>query len=285
MFGQTLTVSSDQYSKDGTNNVINVRPGTVVTITASLGGATSTSWTSNPIGITAVGNQATLTFSTEIDVFVYFMNGATVVATKWVKLFPNPGVASGLLTQQNVRDCPNTTRNFLAADYNENFDYQWQEWTGSWVNLTANPNYSAINHSLTLQVNSSTVTKRFRAMIKNPSCLGAIDYTAEVIVLEVYQQPTFTISDNKPLSFCGTEIITYTITVTGGTPDYTVSLIGSSRPYVLVSPNNQSSVNVTTSGGTAQFDVRLANPPAPGQTVTGFTTSYIVVDDNGCYGY
>ena len=107
--------------------------------------------------------------------------------------------------------------------------------------------------------------------------------TSNTLVFTVHGYPTFTISDNMPLNLCGDEIVTYTITVTGGTPNYTVNLVQSTHPYVLVAPNNQTSVTVTSSGGTAQFNVMLANPPAPGQTVSGFATGYTVIDQNGCY--
>ncbi|AHB41790.1 PKD protein [candidate division SR1 bacterium RAAC1_SR1_1] len=113
---------------------------------------------------------------------------------------------------------------------------------------------------------------------------GACWSTSNTLVFTVHGYPTITsIVDNMPLTICGSDIITYTITVVGGTPNYTVSLVQSTHPYVLVAPNNQPNVTVTSSGGTAQFDVRLATPPASGTQITGFTTGYIVIDSNGCY--
>ncbi len=299
-FGQTLTLTTQNYdpvviSTTSENKTVNIRSMTELTIVASGGGETywtvgenlvTTETPSNPeFPITnPTNNTVTITIPLAYENFVLTVYFASPVVSIPITLVRNDEPIPGLLNQQNVRDCPNTTRNFLAADYNENFDYQWEEWNGSWVSLIANPNYSENNHSLTLQVNSSTLGKRFRAMVKNRNCLGAIDYTGEVVVLEVYERPTFTISDNMTEIVCSGQVVTYSITVTGGTPNYTVSLIGSSHPYVLVSPNNQSSVNLTVDGDSAQFDIMLSNPPVPGEQITGFTTTYVVVDQNGCYG-
>ena len=127
-----------------------------------------------------------------------------------------------------------------------------------------------------LPVGTNSITARSQ----QGTCWSPLSDPIEIVV---NGYPTFTISDDMPETICGDEIVTYTITVTGGTPNYTVSLVESSHPYIMVSPYDQTNVTVTVDGGQAIFSVRLQNPPNAGEQVIGFTTSYIVVDQNGCY--
>lgn len=284
-FGQILTLTTQNYdpvviSTTSENKTVNIRSMTELTIVASGGGETywtvgenlvTTETPSNPeFPITnPTNNTVTITIPLAYENFVLTVYFASPVVSIPITLVRNDEPIPGLLNQQNVRDCPNTTRNFLAADYNENFDYQWEEWNGSWVSLIANPNYSENNHSLTLQVNSSTLGKRFRAMVKNPNCLGAIDYTGEVVVLEVYPLPTATFSPGTGI--CAGEEVELVVTPAGATAPYSVTMNNGTGD--LVTPNNTNPVINVGSGETARFSV------IPAETIT---YQFTITDSNQC---
>lgn len=283
--GQNLTISSSGYSsRSCTDGEINVRPGTEVTIITTLPvGATATYWTADQIlsatnpaqsfPITApAANTVSLVMPVtydEIVVTVYY--NTTPTSSSYVKLIRNTNTADGLLTvQQDVQDCPGVSKNFTATtDALTGFSYEWQEFTTSWVSLGISSYYSVTGRVLNLQTHVSIEGKRFRAFVKNDNCLGAIDTTAEVIVQDVYEQPTATFSPNT--NVCAGDQVSLVVSPTNGQAPYTVSLNNNTGDLVI--PNNVSPVTGIGVGGTATFSVQ------PSATVT---YHFIVTDSNGC---
>ena len=281
--GETLTVSSPGYSKQATSGapgvtpvVINVRPGTTLTLVASGSGATY--WTADqaltsptfPISSPA-SNTVTLIMPAtyaSITITVYFgspSNLAIFVLTR------NIDVAAGLIsTQQNVQGCSGVGFSFPATNpFQTGFVYTWLEYNGTtWVGLGSNSYYSATGHVLNVQANSSILSKRFKCVVSNPDCFGAIDETAEVVVQSVYVLPTATFSAGSGI--CPGQNVNLIVTPAAGVGPYSVTMNNGTGD--LVAPNNINPVNVIT-GGSATFSV------VPSTTVTYHFT---VRDSNMC---
>ncbi len=248
-FSQNLTISAPGYpSKDCTNKTADIRSGVQVTITATLpAGATSTYWTADQ-ALTAdipaqsfvpgidgpAGNTVTLTMPatySQIVITVYFNDNTPPAqpSSSTITLVRNNNPAPGLLTvQQDIVSCPNVDLTYFATtSYQDGFNYLWQEFNGStWINLASSSYYSAINHVLSVKSDPSIVGKRFKCIVTNGNCFGAVDQTAEVIVQTVHALPTATFSSN--LSVCAGDQVSLVVTPTGTVAPYTVSLDNSS---------------------------------------------------------
>lgn len=274
--GQPIIVSSPGYSLDGTKTNIDVRTGTVITITATLpSGATSTYWTSSrtPVvvttpsqldfPVTVIGeNQIVFTMPVsypDIVITVLFNTGQT----SWVKLIRNDNIASGLLSvQQNIQDCLGVVNSFNATTtLLSGFLYKWQEYsTPTWIDLGSNTNYSAVNHVLSVTTDVSIKDKRFRCIVTNPNCLGAIDITAEVVVQTVYALP------NNQIPTVNVSVVSDIANVCGLTVPIVIGLTATQSGYIyeLYDVNTGTVIDTVTSppvpvDGPITFSVQVAD--------------------------
>lgn len=285
IMAQNLTISSSGYSsRSCTDSTVNVRPSTEVTIVATLpSGATATYWTADqsltatspaqafPITAPAANTVSLVMPNTYDDIVITVYYNTTPATSSYVKLVRNTNVASGLLTtQQDIEDCPNVSHFFAATtDALTGFSYLWQEFGTDWTTLGASSYYSATGRILNLQTHSSIESKRFRAIVTNLNCLGAIDTTAEVVVQTVYEPPTATFSANT--SVCAGDEVSLVVSPANGLAPYSVSLNNNTGDLVL--PDNVTPVTGIGVGGTATFSV---------QPVATTTYHFTITDDRGC---
>jgi len=217
-YSQNLTISSTGYNQiTCTDGVVNVRSGTEVTIVATLpSGASATYWTASPV-LTATNPAQSFPITApaantvsflmpsiydEVVIVVYF--NTTPMTNSWVKLVRNDNVATGLFAGQNIQGCSGTDYSFAATNpYQTGFLYNWQEYNGSsWVVLGSGSYYSAVGHVLNVQANSSIQGKRFKCVVTNPNCLGAIDETGEILVGSVYALPQIQTYTVNTVNYC-----------------------------------------------------------------------------------
>lgn len=286
--GQTISVSvpsmiSEYPLTDKTDQVVNVRAGTTIRLVANPL-SSQTQWSSNNAAIIAspILNPAGNTM--DITVPVVFVNGdefqvnvffAVNLTQHYVKFIVNNNPVTGLLSiQQNIQECPGIDSIFTATtSYQTGFNYTWQEFNGTaWGSLLPSSYYSSVGYSLNIQTQPSNMGKRFRCIIKNDSCFGGIDTTAEVIVQTVYALP-----NNQIPTINGSDVSVHTIIDRGECQGVTIIGLKSSQTNVNYqlrlydSPYTLLDTQSGTDGATITF------APQP-----GMRCKIVAVSLNGC---